>query len=162
MKAYKKRHQKLLHYCLTRLLCPTSFSVLTTLTERECQQWLSSNLGEVRKVVATLGLLIEYQKYRLNRDGWKLLKARCSLSQDLYLWSDLIEIQHIPQEPSNQQLGLMMLAQYDKRLAVLWAIRLRVELPLEPITIMNVYRLRDVVVQVLKPLFDKSGVDWYV
>ncbi|MBY7729049.1 hypothetical protein JHW46_01660 [Vibrio splendidus] len=160
MKTYKKRHQKLLHYCLTqRLLCPISFSVLTNLTDKDSQRCLSSNLGEVRKVVATLGLLIEYQKHRQNREGWSLVQVRKLLGQNLYLWSDAVGIQHIPQELSNQQLGLMMLAQYDNRLAVVWSIRLRVDLPSQPLTITSTYRLCDVVSQVLAPLFDKPEVD---
>ena len=109
--------------------------------------------------MATLGLLIEYQKHRQNREGWSLVQVRKLLGQKLYLWSDAVGIQHIPQELSNQQLGLMMLAQYDNRLAVVWSIRLRVDLPSQPLTITSTYRLCDVVNQVLAPLFDKPEVD---
>ncbi|MDN3612040.1 hypothetical protein ACODM8_17715 [Vibrio ostreicida] len=160
MKAYKKRHQKLLHYCLTkRTLSEQSFSVLTSLTETESQQWLSSSLGQVRTAVTTLGLMAQYQRHRLNKEGAALLKIRQSLTQHLYLWSDTAGLTQIPSGVSAAQLGLIMLAQYDTRMAVIWATRLGAELPSERLSFQSKHRLRDVIRQVLTPLNLKSDLD---
>ncbi|GEM77147.1 hypothetical protein [Vibrio sagamiensis] len=160
MKTHKKRHQKLLHHCLTqRVLCPTSFSILTNLTDEECQRWLSSNLGEVRHIVTTLGLMLEYQRYRETKNSLAFIQVRRVLTQNLYLWSDAMGAQNIPPEFDTQQLGLMLLAEYDNRLAVLWSIRLKMKIPSTTITVRSKLRLCGAVNQVLTPLLNKSGIN---
>ncbi|WP_318452417.1 hypothetical protein [Photobacterium leiognathi] len=161
MKKYKIRHQNLLLHCLKkRLICPASFLVLTNLTDKDAKRGLSTTLGETRKVVANLGLMVEYHIHRRNKDGWALFKIRDVIGQNLFLWCSVIEIQHIPKGLDNNQLGLMLLAKYDYRLAVLWSIRLKVNFLPHTMTVINKDRLFNTVNQILNhSLVSSNQVD---
>ncbi|MCG7491844.1 hypothetical protein MHN79_20425 [Vibrio sp. Of14-4] len=157
MKTHKKRHQKLLHHCLTkRKLSQDAFLVLTSLTDEEVYLWLSSNLGQVRKIVSTLGYLVEYQLHRSTRNSRAILELRAQLEKRLCLWSDAASLQSIPENMNSLQLGLLMLAQYNKRLATLWSIRLGLDIPATPLMTSSPYRLSNVVHQVLAPILVQS------
>ena len=152
MKAFKKRHQKLLHHCLTkRKLSQDSFLVLTSLTDEEVHLWLSSSVGQVRKIVVTLGYLVEYQLHRSTRNSKAMMDLRAHLEKRLCLWSDAAGLHSIPENTDSRQLGLLMLAQYNKRLATLWSIRLGLDIPPTPLMTSSPYRLSNVVHQVLAP-----------
>ena len=157
MKTHKKRHQKLLHHCLTkRKLSQDSFLVLTSLTDEEVYLWLSSSVGQVRQIVSTLGYLVEYQLHRSTRNSRAILELRAQLEKRLCLWSDAAGLQSIPENMNSPQLGLLMLAQYNKRLATLWSIRLGLDIPSTPLMTSSPYRLSNVVHQVLAPILVKS------
>ncbi|MBU2895869.1 hypothetical protein [Vibrio hepatarius] len=157
MKTYKKRHQKLLHHCLTqRQLSQDSFLVLTSLTDEEIYLWLSSSVGQVRQIVMTLGYLVEYQLYRNTRNSQAVLELRSILEQRMCLWSNAAGIQDVPQNMNSLQLGLLMLAHYNKRLAILWSIRLGIDIPSKPLKTSSPYRLSNVVHQVLVPILVQS------
>ena len=49
-----------------------------------------------------------------------------------------------------------MLAQYNKRLATLWSIRLGLDIPATPLMTSSPYRLSNVVHQVLAPILVQS------
>ncbi|CAM3937095.1 hypothetical protein [Vibrio aquimaris] len=157
MKTHKKRHQKLLHHCLTkRKLSQDSFLVLTSLTDEEVYLWLSSSVGQVRQIVSTLGYLVEYQLHRSTRNSRAILELRAQLEKRLCLWSNAAGLQSIPENMNSPQLGLLMLAQYNKRLATLWSIRLGLDIPSTPLMTSSPYRLSNVVHQVLAPILVKS------
>ncbi|WP_341663620.1 hypothetical protein [Vibrio sp.] len=157
MKTHKKRHQKLLHHCLTkRKLSQDSFLVLTSLTDEEVYLWLSSSVGQVRQIVSTLGYLVEYQLHRSTRNSRAILELRAQLEKRLCLWSDAAGLQSIPENMNSPQLGLLMLAQYNKRLATLWSIRLGLDIPSTRLMTSSPYRLSNVVHQVLAPILVKS------
>ena len=157
MKTHKKRHQKLLHHCLTkRKLSQDAFLVLTSLTDEEVYLWLSSSLGQVRQIVSTLGYLVEYQLHRSTRNSRAIFELRAQLEKRLCLWSDAAGLQSIPENISSSQLGLLMLAQYNKRLATLWSIRLGLDIPATPLMTSSPYRLSNVVHQVLAPILVQS------
>ncbi|WP_114785435.1 hypothetical protein [Vibrio tetraodonis] len=158
MKTHNKRHQKLLHHCLTkRKLSQDAFLVLTSLTDEEVCLWLSSSVGQVRKIVSTLGYLVEYQLHRSTRNNSRaIFELRAQLEKRLCLWSDAAGLQSIPENMNSSQLGLLMLAQYNKRLATLWSIRLGLDIPSTPLMTSSPYRLSNVVHQVLAPILVKS------
>lgn len=156
MKTSKKRHQKLLHYYLSkRILSQEVFSVLTSLTEEEIESWLSISKFKVREHVLRLGLMLEYQKCRLSNESKNFGALRKRLGQELYLWSDTVGFNHIPSMSSTLLSGLMLLSEYNKRQAFVWSIRLGLDIPETPIDIKYPYRLKSVIHRALSSLLNR-------
>ncbi|GLT17481.1 hypothetical protein GCM10007938_12580 [Vibrio zhanjiangensis] len=130
--------------------------VLTSLTDEEVSLWLTSSLGQVRQTVTTLGYLVQYQLYRSAPSNIAILDLKKHLEHRLCLWSDAAGIQGAPENMSSLQLGLLMLAQYNKRLAILWSIRLGLDVPSKPLNTASPCRLSNVVHQVLAPILVQS------
>ncbi|MCC4237899.1 hypothetical protein LL266_15495 [Vibrio anguillarum] len=145
MKISKKRHQKLLHYYLSkRILSQEVFSVLTSLTEEEIESWLSISKFKVREYVFRLGLVLEYQKCRLSNESQNFASLRKKLGQELYLWSDTVGFNQIPSMSSTLLSGLVLLTEYNNRQAIVWSIRLGLDIPETSIDIKYPYRLTGV------------------
>ncbi|WP_252413530.1 hypothetical protein [Aeromonas veronii] len=146
----KKRHRKLLHYYLgKRILSQEAFSVLTSLTEDEIESWLSISKFKVREHVFRLGLVLEYQKCRLSNEGQNFASLRKKLGQELYLWSETVGFNQIPSMSSTLLSGLVLLAKYDNRLAIVWSIRLGLDIPETSIGIKYPYRLAGVMLRAI-------------
>ena len=155
MKTHKKRHQKLLHHCLTkRKLSQDAFLVLTSLTDEEVYLWLSSSLGQVRQIVSTLGYLVEYQLHRSTRNSRAIFELRAQLEKRLCLWSDAAGLQSIPENISSSQLGLLMLGNTTKDLPLVYSLGFRYTC--HAIDDISPYRLSNVVHQVLAPILVQS------
>ncbi|ASU22430.1 hypothetical protein CCZ37_07425 [Vibrio qinghaiensis] len=150
MKIYKKRYQKILHYYLSKKrLLSHEFFVLTSLTEDEIEAWFSVSRYELREKLLLLGLVVEYQALRLHPKKKEFVLLRTRLEQKLYLWSDVLGLNHIPTASSTILSGLLLLREHNKRHALILAMRLGIDVPEVSIGVQYPYRLSNFIQRVM-------------
>ncbi|HGS4463371.1 TPA: hypothetical protein ACMDOB_003245 [Vibrio metschnikovii] len=150
MKSCKKRYKKILHYYLSKKkLSSSEFFVLTSLTEDEIAACFSLSRHDVRENLLLLGLVVEYQMLRLNTERKAFLSLRDKLGQKLYLWSDVVGFYDIPMVSDTILSGLLLLREYNKRHALILAMRLGLDIPETSIGIKYPYRLSNFIQRVM-------------
>ncbi|AMF96282.1 hypothetical protein AL538_00360 [Vibrio harveyi] len=149
MDKIKRRYQILLHRCLVgNQISQEMFSVLTQLTNDEINLWFSNKVPEVRLIVYTLGMIVEYQTAKQVGNVSKMYSLRQVLGQDLSLWSDSVGFESLSYKLNSVELGLLVLKLRDHRQAVIWALRLKVSLPEESMFVRSPYRLRNLILRI--------------
>ncbi len=117
------------------------FEVLTGLTEAEIDSFFKQSRRQIRQFLLHLGKIVRYQKSKQLEISSDWSTLRHELGQKLCLYSDSIGIQKICQEGHDLEYGLALLANIDRRKAVIWAIRLKKNLPDFAINVASIPRL---------------------
>ncbi|EKN4037960.1 hypothetical protein NUF46_004291 [Yersinia enterocolitica] len=150
MNKAKRYYNKFLHHHLKYgFIDEEIFSVLTTLTDEEITTGFSYSKARVTQAIEIMSLITKYQRAKLNEDNLNLLSYRNKLLQIHYLWSDAAFFKEIPNGYTSLQLGLFLLMAIDRRLAIVYALRLRVDLCNEQIKIEHPEYLQPIFISLL-------------
>ncbi|HHL2502285.1 TPA: hypothetical protein ACQ301_004415 [Yersinia enterocolitica] len=150
MNKAKRHYNKFLHhYLINGFLNEDTFSVLTTLTGEEIASGFSYSKARVTQAVEVMSLIAQYQRAKLNSDKSNLLSYRNKLLQSHYLWSDAAFFKKIPNGYTSLQLGLFLLMAIDRRLAIVYALRLGVDVSHGQIKVEHPECLQSIVLRLL-------------
>lgn len=145
----KRRYQVLMHRCLvSKQVSQELFFLLTKLTEGEVALCFSYTVQEVRSIVETLGMMVEYQGAKRSMSVSRLWSLRQVLGQELSLWSDVAGVEPTSQSLNTTELGLLVVKLHDYRLAAIWSLRLNVVFPGGGILTKSQYRTGNLVSKV--------------
>ncbi len=145
----KRRHQVLLHRCLSsKQVSQEVFLLITKLTDEEVSEWFASKLREIRLIAETLGMIVEYQAAKRGTCVSKMCSLRRALGQELSLWSDTVGFESSCKSLNRTELGLLVIKQQDPRQAAIWALRLDTVLPRDSLSVKSPWRIRNLVSRV--------------
>ncbi|EMA4781808.1 hypothetical protein U3C50_001522 [Providencia rettgeri] len=132
------KSNKFLHYYLTQGdLNEEAYRVLTSLKPDEIMRWLSGSKIQMLNVVEKLSLVVKYQQAKLSQQHTEWLNYRSQLPSYDCLFSDAANFLSIPNGYCDKEQAINLLATIDRNQALIWAIRLNIQLPDAPIVMVR-------------------------
>lgn len=130
----KRHYNKILHYYLThRNLSEEAYQVITSLQENDIALWGGGSRKLMGCITDQLALVVKYQQAKLMQQQQQWLHYRNSLSAYDYLLSDAAHFVTIPSGYTDQEQAINLLSVVDRRRAIIWSLRLNIQIPDNPI-----------------------------
>ncbi|AMG31605.1 hypothetical protein AL542_15545 [Grimontia hollisae] len=151
MKRSEKWYFRLKHHCLAKEhLTKEQFESLTQLSDEEVDAFFQQSSRHIKKRMSCLGKVVRYQNAKKAEISHEWPTLRQELGQKLCLWSDALGIKPVKGHADDVTLGLAMLANTDRKKAMIWSIRLKKALPDFLIEVKSVPRLQQLLLQINK------------
>lgn len=123
--------------------------MLTTLDAKEVNDYFNYSTLNIKRMIQQLGTIALYQRCKLNSsvDSQQFIRLRQTMPRNLHLWSDCVGVDDIGSLAgfSELQLGLSLFSNVDRRKAIIWSLRLKINLSENFFKVKSLERLRFVI-----------------